>query len=165
MLILCECLTSTRRLKYFCTVRMIGRLDPSIQRCRSTNRLERQLAATIISLHIFMQKSAGINVQRLPEFASDYSHTRMELTRCNSLKQLAGGRSDRGKGVTENRDSVDLTEPQCTSQTELPPPKDRSNNAPIAMVAGVPVRSLSDPMSVREQANRGRGEAISSRHT
>ena len=43
--------------------------------------------------------------------------------------------------------------------------KDRQNNASIAMVAGVSVWSLSGPMSVREQTNRGRGDAISSRRT
>ena len=43
--------------------------------------------------------------------------------------------------------------------------KDRQNNASIAMVVGVSVWSLSGPMSVREQTNRGRGDAISSRRT
>ena len=43
--------------------------------------------------------------------------------------------------------------------------EDRKNNASIAMVAGVSVWSLSGSMSVREQTNRGRGDAISSRQT
>ena len=46
--------------------------------------------------------------------------------------------------------------------------EDRKNNASIAMVAGVSVRSLSGSPTVREpikQTNRGRGEATSSRQT
>ena len=43
--------------------------------------------------------------------------------------------------------------------------REGQNNASIAKVAGVSVWSLSGPMSVREQTNRGRGDAISSRQT
>ena len=43
--------------------------------------------------------------------------------------------------------------------------KDRKNKASIAMVAGVSVRWSWGSMSVREQTNRGRGDAISSRQT